>query len=154
MDIRHLPSFRSQRPVDRFVTAAVSDDNAEIEMLEFASSEFNTIDAAQGIKWSKHAAVVGKRVVEAKPLTEILFESGINEAIDVLLVDVEGHEFQVLKGANLTTLRPKIIMCELHSLDLRCPEKNSCHNLLVTSGYRLINYATMNAYYVRQDLVS
>ena len=53
---------------------------------------------------------------------------------DIIKIDVEGFEFQVLKGALgvLDTFKPKIIL-ETHSKELR----EQCHEMLVNFNYKL-----------------
>jgi FkbM family methyltransferase len=145
--------FRRERPNDLFVCAALSDRAATAVVHEFTASEVNTIDAHQAEQWQRRFQVEGSRTVETTTLDDLLARHMPGVDIDVLLLDVEGHELPVLRGANLGALRPALIVCELHDLDLSEADAHPIVNFLAITGYRLISYATVNGYFVRNDLV-
>lgn len=49
--------------------------------------------------------------IQGRTLTSILHETGISN-IDLLSLDVEGHELEVLKGLDFNLYRPVYILCE------------------------------------------
>ena len=145
-------SFLRERPNDVFICAALSDKSEEVELHEFAASEVNTINNEQALQWEKKWTECGRRVVQAVPLGELLYRQSLGRQFDVLMMDVEGHELQVLRGADLDSLAPKIIICEIHDLDIYELDKNPVVSYLHAHRYRLVSYATMNAYFVRADI--
>jgi len=144
--------FQRERPRDLFVCAALSDRAATTVVHEFTASEVSTIDAAQAEQWQGRFQAKGSRTVETTTLDDVLARHMPGANPDVLLLDVEGHELPVLRGANLAALRPALIVCELHQLDLPAASDHPVVAFLATSGYRLVSYATVNGYFVRNDL--
>lgn len=145
-------SFKRERPNDLFVCAAISDVRTQVVLYEFAINEVNTIDAEQALKWAGYWRSLGKRTIQSVTLVQLLLDNNIQLKFDVLMMDVEGHELQVLRGADLDSLAPKIIICEIHDLDIYELDKNPVVSYLHAHRYRLVSYATMNAYFVRADI--
>lgn len=83
----------------------------------------------------------GEVEVRLTTLDEILQSNGI-EAIDLLSLDVEGHELEVLRGFSLERYRPRLVLIEDHALDF------SRHRALTARGYRLVRRTGLNAWYV------
>ncbi len=142
-------NFKRERPKDVFVCAAVSDSKGEAFAHEFSAPEVNTINGEQAVAWGKYWQPRSQRLVKTYPLSYLVSANLPVKEIDVLLLDVEGHELEVLKGADLSNLKPKIIVCEIHELDLMNLSKDPVTSLLLDNGYRIVAYATMNGYFVR-----
>lgn len=147
-------AFIRERPKDIFVCAAVSDAEEDACVYEFNKSEVNTINSEQAIVWNKYWKQKSQHSVQTVMLGDIISRYMPDSDIDVLLLDVEGHELPVLKGVDLAKLRPKIIVSEVHDLDFQNAEENSIVNYLIQQGYRLEAYATMNAYFMLSALCS
>jgi len=90
-----------------------------------------------------HAAYV--IVVPSRTLDSVLEEAGAPAPIDLLSIDVEGHEVEVLSGFDFDRWQPLLIMVEDHVGSLRT------HRFLKTSGYRLIRRIGNNGWYVPAD---
>jgi len=80
--------------------------------------------------------------VPVRTLNDILQEAEAPSPIDLLSIDVEGHEIEVLHGFDLARWRPRLIMIEDHVGDLER------HWYLQSSGYRLIRRVGNNGWYV------
>ena len=152
MDPKHARHFRAERPRDVFVCAAVSDSIAKVTVHEFASSEVNTINADQAVEWAKRWVPTGTREMESVTLYELLQESTPGRAFDLLHLDVEGQELQVLRGANLDVFRPGIVICEIHGIDLSSTMSNPVVEFLSEKRFSMVAYATMNGYFVCDEL--
>jgi FkbM family methyltransferase len=145
--------FKRARPNDTFVCAAVSDGTHEAMVHEFSATEVNTIDAVQSNIWLTQFQPAGSRLTQTTSLSNLLERHIPNVNIDILLLDVEGHELHVLRGAQLSQTRPSIIVCELHGLELPNALGHTTVQFLRREGYALVAYATVNGYFVRADLV-
>lgn len=71
--------------------------------------------------WVRNGLVLGWRdhrveSVPARTLSSVLDEAGV-EHLDLLSLDVEGHEAQVLSGLDLARHAPAWILIEMHDLD-------------------------------------
>jgi FkbM family methyltransferase len=154
LDPKYSAAFKRERPNDIFVCAAVSERASTAVVHEFNTAEVNTIDAAQAQVWKDHFQPKGTRVVDTATLRDLVARYMPHRSVDVLLLDVEGHELPVLRGADLPTLRPAIVACELHGLELHSASLHPVVKFLAQVGYELTAYATVNGYFVRLDLLA
>jgi hypothetical protein len=90
-----------------------------------------------------HAAYV--IMVPTRTLDGILEEAEAPMPIDLLSVDVEGHEIDVLRGFDFMRWQPRLILVEDHVGAL------GTHRFLMRSGYRLIRRIGNNGWYISAD---
>ena len=66
---------------------------------------------------------------------------GVNvKNIDLLSLDVEGYEFEVLKGLNLNKYRPTYLLIEIYKVNF-----DDIYNHLTVNNYKLIcNFSNYN----------
>jgi FkbM family methyltransferase len=83
--------------------------------------------------------------VPVRTLDDILTEANAPSPIDLLSVDVEGHELEVMKGFDFARWRPRLIMMEDHVGGL------AKHWYVQSCGYRLIRRVGNNGWYVPED---
>ena len=81
-------------------------------------------------------------VVPARTLDSILEEAEAPVPIDLLSIDVEGHETEVLRGFDFNRWQPLLILVEDHVNNLRT------HRYLKKNGYRLVRRLGHNGWYV------
>jgi FkbM family methyltransferase len=79
--------------------------------------------------------------VKCRTLDSILKEQDVKK-INLLSIDVEGFEYEVLKGLNLVTYRPDLIFIEDHM------HYKHSHNHLVKYGYKIIKRTGPNNWYI------
>jgi FkbM family methyltransferase len=145
----HSRSFARHRPRDRFLRAAVSDSCGTVRLHRFASTAVDTIDEKTAEEWAQYWKPIGTEEIATCTASALLRGHGIDVAsIEVLLLDVEGSELAVLKGFDWSLFRPKLIVLELHNLDLTRASENVVVSYLMQFGYSLTAYATLNAYFV------
>jgi hypothetical protein len=92
-----------------------------------------------------------KEVMPTRTLASILDEAGVPAEFDILSIDVEGHDEQVLRSAEIGSYRPHIILTELNGTDLdigRVADLSVSH-LLAAQGYRPIAVHWGNVFYRR-----
>jgi hypothetical protein len=81
-------------------------------------------------------------MMESRTLASILEEHlPEGRTIDLLNVDVEGHDLDVLRSNDWTKFRAKVIVAELLITSLADIEKSEIYRFLTERGYRL--YAKM-----------
>jgi hypothetical protein len=80
-----------------------------------------------------------------RTLDSLLVEARAPQPIDLLSLDVEGHEIEVLSGFDMARWRPRLILLEDHVGNLRK------HRHMRRAGYRLIRRTGLNAWYVPDD---
>jgi FkbM family methyltransferase len=83
--------------------------------------------------------------VPTRTLDSILEEAEAQVPVDLLSVDVEGHEIEVLSGFKFEHWQPLLLLIEDHVGNLRT------HRFLTGKGYRLIKRIGNNGWYVPED---
>ena len=113
-------AFKRSRPRDTVITAAVSDIEKDVTF--YVSDDVpavSTIDANQYEEWKKHWQFTREVRIRTRRLEQILDENIVTStSIDLLSVDVEGHDFEALRSINLARYRPRLIVVEMHGFGL------------------------------------
>jgi FkbM family methyltransferase len=87
----------------------------------------------------------GGTVTQCRRLKDILNDNGI-EKIDFLSIDVEGHEFNVMKDFRFDYHQPSIIVAEYNTDDIG--EDWRLHDLLLEKhGYKAVHQTIANVIY-------
>ena len=84
-------------------------------------------------------------VVKGYSLTNILRKFNVKN-IDLLSIDVEGYEYEVLRGLDFTLYHPKLILLEDKNLYLQK------HKYLLSNGYKLCRRLNRNYWYVDKNI--
>lgn len=84
------------------------------------------------------------RIVEVRTLAEILKEQNIKN-ISFMKVDVEGFEYEVLKGNDWNNYRPQVICIEANHI------RRDWRPLLKKYGYSLVFFDGLNEYYLSKE---
>jgi FkbM family methyltransferase len=137
------------RRQDVCVRAAVSDSEREVVFHKGKDDAVSTIDETRLVEWKKHFEFSDEdqETLVTRTLTSILDEHWkAGDAIDLLSIDVEGHDFQVLQSLDLSRYRPKIVVIEMHSIENI--DENEIYQYLISNGYLFKYYAVLNAYFV------
>ncbi|MDW8464019.1 MAG: FkbM family methyltransferase [Geminocystis sp.] len=80
----------------------------------FEEPAVNTFNEELAKEYAKHYRLVDKKVLEVKPLSEILNDyMPKNTDIDFMNIDVEGMDLEVLESNDWYKYRPKIILVEV-----------------------------------------
>ncbi len=142
---------RRIRKKDISVCEAVSDQIKEVTFFQARNALVSTIDNdyynADPGWWERNTEL--RRVVRTKTLTSILDEQltpGRN--IDLLSVDVEGHDLKVLQGLDFLRYRPKVIMVEMR--DIENTADNEIHKFLAAKEYALFAFSVLTAIYIEK----
>lgn len=80
--------------------------------------------------------------VPVRTLDDILEEAGAPARIDLLSIDVEGHEIEVLSGFDIRKWRPRLVLLEDH---VGCLTR---HRMMRKLGYRIVKRYDSNGWYV------
>lgn len=143
--VEPLPSYAARLRAERRATvveaACSSPERAgQVARLKVAGP-FSTLEPRLRV-----ADAASRDEVEVPLVTlDQILEAHKIESIDLLSLDVEGHELEVLRGFSIERYRPRLILIEDHALDL------SRHRALTARGYRLVRRTGLNAWYVPAD---
>lgn len=143
-----IEECRRVRKQDVCIQAAVSDSEREVVFHKAKEHAVSTIDETRLIEWKKYFEFSDddQETLKTRTLTSILDEHWIHgEQLDLLTIDVEGHDLQVLKSLDLNKYRPKIVVIEMHSIDNM--EQTEIYQYLVENGFEFKFFAFLNAYF-------
>lgn len=152
-----IKGFNWIRPGDTNIAMAVSEQPGEVTFwtngmyTPTVTLEKSFTDERSGAKYQYRP-----QTVQADTLTNILDGTSYKDRpIDLLSIDVEGHDLQVLKGLDFERYRPDIIAVEFDAQTIGDVVKNELHNFLSSKDYQLINWVGLTQIYRReQSLVS
>lgn len=131
--------LRRERKAKVYDVACSSPDRAGTRMNLHIAGAFSSFSPGLMVT----GVQAGKTIeVPVRTLDEILAEAKAPQPIDLLSVDVEGHELDVLRGFDFSRWRPRLILLEDHVTSI---EK---HRFLRRRGYLLIRRTGLNGWYV------
>ena len=131
--------LRQRRKAKVYAVACSGPENAGQQMTLYLAGIHSSFDPML-----KTAAVrpQGTAQVPLETLDAILAESGSPTPIDLVAIDVEGHEIEVLRGFDFARWRPRLVLVEDLVLDLRL------HRFMLARGYRWMRRTDINSWYV------
>jgi FkbM family methyltransferase len=117
----------------RLLNAACSDREGELELLTSAADDGGShsfLGETAGAPNDPVRPPGASFHVKVHRLETLLEEFNIPRAFGLLTIDTEGHDFPVLRGANLTRNRPQVIITEKN------PDDEAKFAYLRANGYR------------------
>jgi FkbM family methyltransferase len=125
-----------------FAVACSSPDNAGRSLPLHVAGPLSALDRSLMAPGARPGYTI---MVPTRTLDEILEEAQAPVPIDLLSIDVEGHELEVLRGFDLKRWKPRLILLEDHVANLER------HHFLTANDYRLVRRLGNNGWYVPQD---
>ena len=90
--------------------------------------------------------------VPVDTLEHILDEASFPRDVGILLVDAEGMDYEILRGADLERYAPRLILTEEY---ISNPEKHrNKYRLLLDSGYTFCEMIGPNTLWIRNEWVA
>ena len=150
MNQTSIDLFNILRKKDKNICATISSSNKEVtQYIDHLYSPVNTIDKnfSQVISKRFQTKPFFEKKIFTNTFTEIVKKYEIQIIkIDFLNIDVEGHDYEVLKGIDLLNIKPKIICIEVDN-----HEKNLSYekikNYLIKFNYKIIKRIGFNAFF-------
>lgn len=145
---------KKERKEDIQIHSAISNEKSEVKLYEFKSDSLSTIDKNFYEKMisENEELISNNKLIKTRTLNDIVEEFNVLN-IDLLCIDVEGHDFQVLKSLDLKKYRPKLIVIEmLTSLDFDNLQDSPIYSYLKENNYKLIGYLVVNGYFMDNNL--
>jgi len=156
LDKDNIDIFNVSRPNDENINTAISNKVGQTDLYFYhKKSPINTIDKSTSDFQKANVSEIKK--IQTDTLNNILYNSKYkNTKINLLSVDVEGHELQVFEGLDFNLYKPDVIVVELLDLNVKKLEiKNlNIENLFNTELYKFLtskNYILVNCIY--SDLI-
>jgi len=130
--------FKMVRRNDINIDCAVSNKTGKVKYYRAGLfSQINSINVDQTAEMGDY---VVKEVV-SKRLSTVLDETKYkNQKIDLLSVDVEGHDFEVITSLDFERYNPSLIVVESYELTLERVEKTEVYQFLKSKNYSLVGW--------------
>jgi FkbM family methyltransferase len=129
---------------------ALSDQIHEVDMYFPDDGALATIVSAYGLKYIDSRRNVRRRTVPCRTLADICEEYVGDTTIDFLSIDVEGAEEKVLRGADFSRWRPRVLIIEAVAPNRYVPTHETWESLVTCHGYRYCQFDGVNRYYAAQ----
>jgi FkbM family methyltransferase len=143
---RKAQRLHRQRDQVKLINAACSDCEGVLELQTFAGDDGGSHSALRHQSDTKAPVdqPPGQRFqVKVHRLEALLQQFHIPQGFGLLTIDTEGHDFQVLQGANLAHCRPQVIITETN------PGDDAKFAFLRENGYRLHTTLTYDTVWAR-----
>jgi FkbM family methyltransferase len=141
---------KKERNQDISIMAAISNVEKEVEFTSFVDSMVSSIDEGrvEVANQSDYHQLKAVTKMTTVTLNSILKKNKAPTSFDFLLIDVEGHDFNVLKSIDLNIYRPKLIMIEVLNFDLENASANEVVVYLKSKNYKLIGQLIFNCFFL------
>jgi FkbM family methyltransferase len=131
--------LRRQRKAKVFEVACSSPERAGQIMRLHVAGPYSSFDPNLMVTGLRAERTID---VTVRTLDDVLSEGGATPPIDLMSVDVEGHELDVLRGFDFARWKPRLILLEDHVGNL------DKHRFMRRAGYALMRRTGLNAWYV------
>ena len=161
LDDSSIKLFNKYRPKDFNVEALVSnDEKIKKTYIYHDRSAINTVEKdLVNLKENKPKKIIDKKSIT---LNKIIENSPFsNRKINLLTIDVEGHEFPVLEQFEFGKYKIDVVVIELLDKKIKKMEmwnqsvdmvlKSDIYDLLVKRGYKLINWIHSDLIFVSNN---
>lgn len=149
--IRHQPNTNTQvhnmAIGNKKDTVRINVSGALSSIDQVATEKFKNLD------WAKNLITDDEIEVSQITLNQFLEDKKVDQAFEILSVDVEGYELNVLKGFDIDYWKPKMVIIELHDQNHdykeMWPKMNKIVRYMEKAEYRVIYKDFTNTVYVR-----
>lgn len=94
---------------------------------------------------------VCSRAVVVSTLAAVCERHAGDQTIDFLKIDVEGWEEPVIRGADWSRFRPRVVLVEATEPNSQIPAWDGWEPLLLQADYRFVYFDGLNRFYVRGE---
>lgn len=133
--------LRASRRASVFAVACSSPENAGRTLQLHLAGPHSSLDPELAVAGVRAGSVID---VPVSTLDQVLVEADAPIPLDLLSIDVEGHEIEVLRGFDFARWRPRLILLEDHVTNL------DKHRFLNAAGYCLMQRTGLNSWYIPQ----
>jgi FkbM family methyltransferase len=124
------------------VNKAISSEESRITLYKggvLSTANKKAYDNFKNISWASGLFSGKTEEVQAITMERLLKEADIKPSFDLLVIDVEGYEWNVLKNFNIGSWKPKMVIIELH-------DKNPNYECLREECMNIVQYFDQNKY--------
>jgi FkbM family methyltransferase len=144
---------RAERPGDVSLNVGLSNRPGKLEFWEGKGNAagLSTFSEAEVDKHRRAGFDFVRRAVPVTTLASLCEQHVGTRTIDFLSIDVEGHELEVLQGADFQRFRPRVVVIEATRPNTQIPAHGDWEDQLVGAGYSYGAFDGVNRYYVRAE---
>jgi FkbM family methyltransferase len=134
--------LKARRKAKVYAVACSSPANAGKPMRLTLAGIHSSLEASHFVFGMNREGVIE---VPVTTLDQVLIDAQAPTPLDLLSIDVEGHEIDVLDGFDLNRWRPRLLLIEDLVMNLRL------HRYLSGRGYKWVRRTGLNSWYVPAD---
>jgi FkbM family methyltransferase len=159
LDFHTIDFFNYVRKRDENINIAISEEEGEKDLYFFHNR--SAINSLSGIR-KKEAREIRK--IRTKTLSSVIENSKFkNEKINLLSIDVEGHEIEVIKSLDLIKYFPEMIVIEFldrnildnlefHNQNINYILKSEIYQYMIKNDYNLVNWLHSDLIFVHNSV--
>ena len=141
----------ADRPRDINLNCGVGASEGQAPFFEPRIGELSSFDPRIHSIAERDGTTGSTRTVAVMPLTRLLDQHCPQRSIDFLKIDVEGWEFEVLKGLDLGKYRPTVIVVEATLPQQRVESHAEWEPLVLGAGYSFVYFDGVNRFYLANE---
>lgn len=145
-----LAELRRARPRDLNLGVGLSDRPGRLTLFESSDTGCSTFSPDAADHQRQAGIPFAEREVEVLTLAQVC-EDHVENEIDFLSVDVEGHEARVLLGADWKRWRPRVVLVEATEPLTTVPSHENWEPTLLDADYLFAAFDGLNRWYVRAE---
>jgi FkbM family methyltransferase len=139
-------AFDFSRPEDTNLQLAISDHDGELTFFSYGHSVLNTVNKSH-VDWTQNPTESVVPCLTLKTLLDKYLPSG--KSLDILSVDVEGHDLIVLRSNDWSKYRPELALVELHQTSIESILQDEVYAFMLTQGYKLYAWTPPSLFFQR-----
>lgn len=129
----------------------MGEEAGEVEFKVFKDRALSNVSGAHVPGVSDHQYQVESIIrMPVRSVFEILQENNVPTAFELLSIDVEGNDLSALRSTRLDICKPKLIVIEMHDVDVGNVAKHDVAKYLAGYNYKPIAFQRSNAFFVLQ----
>ncbi len=162
IDDYKIAQFRRFRPHDVNIVKGLSSEQGSREFYfqeQESYGSMSSLDESFALdRGAKMNRSVASRSVEVTTLNRLLDqhlpcdEVGNFMQVDLINIDVEGHEYEILCKFDFDRFRPRSICVEIHAEGLASLSSDRTFQLLTANGYELVAWPAPSCLFLRSDV--
>jgi FkbM family methyltransferase len=141
----HYRALKEHRPRDINLNVGVGSEKGELSLRQYEGDGLSTFSEDMKYDYIKESTPLTNNFIDTpiaiKTLETILGECNVN-IIQFMKIDVEGFEYEVLKGNNWNIYRPEVICIESNHIT------NDWHAFMKKQDYNVAFFDGLNEYLV------
>ena len=158
MDEFKVQMFNIARKDSTNICTAVSDEEKDINF--YCSRDYSPVNTlnkefAEAMAEEKPRRNYVLKPIRSRMLDKILTETQYAEMeIDLLSIDVEGHELPVLKSLNFEVYKPKVLVVELHAEKIEEIQASELYEFIQSKKYTLFSWVKPSLIFTRDGALT